>query len=135
MSDQRAVGYRGMWAPPEKDSRSTKNPIGELETIREYLSNYRLTLGMKCEGLSPEQLATRSVPPSTLSLLGLIRHMAGVEHNWFFRTLQGHLTEPRLYEGDLDFDGATADPAVVEDAFTVWREQIGAADRWLDSAT
>jgi hypothetical protein len=35
-----------------------------LATIREYLTNYRLTLGLKCEGLSPEQLARRSVPPS-----------------------------------------------------------------------
>jgi uncharacterized damage-inducible protein DinB len=138
MTGQREVGYRGMWARPEQDPRFGANPVGELATIREYLSNYRLTLGMKCENLSAEQLAARSVPPSTMSLLGLIRHMAGVEHNWFHRTLQGNLDAPPLYRSatqhDLDFDGAVADPAVVEDAFTVWREQIAAADRWLDSS-
>ena len=128
--------YNGMWAPPEGDPRTTVNPVGELATIREYLTNYRLTLGMKCDGLSPEQLARRSVPPSTMSLLGLVRHMARVEHNWFHRTLQVHHDVPRLLwspgDRDLDFNGAVADPDVVEEAFAAWREQIAAADRWLD---
>jgi uncharacterized damage-inducible protein DinB len=115
------------------------SPVGEVATIRVYLSNYRLTLGMKCEDLSPEQLATRSVPPSTMSLLGLVRHMAWVEHNWFYRCLQGHGEVPRLYwspnDNDLDFNGAVADVAVVEDAFMAWKAQIAAADQWLDGLT
>jgi uncharacterized damage-inducible protein DinB len=138
MTDQRVVGFNGMWAPPDQDPRAVGNPVGELATIREYLTNYRLTLGLKCDGLTAEQLATRSVPPSTMSLLGLIRHMAGVEHHWFQRTLQGHRDEPRLYRSaedhDLDFNGAVGEPAVVDDAFTSWRAQIGAADTWLDRA-
>jgi uncharacterized damage-inducible protein DinB len=136
---QHVVGYNGMWAKPEEDRRVMGSPVGELATIREYLSNYRITLGMKCEDLSPEQLATRSVPPSTMSLLGLIRHMARVEHHWFQRTLQGHRDVARLYwspeDNDLDFDGAVGDPAVVEDAFAVWKAQIAAADDWLDGLT
>jgi uncharacterized damage-inducible protein DinB len=139
MTSQRVVGYGGMWVRSDEDPRIAGNPVGELATIREYLSNYRLTLGLKCEDLSPEQLAARSVPPSTMSLLGLIRHMARVEHNWFHRTLQGHPGEPRIYwsaeNNDLDFDGAVADPAVVEDAFAGWRAQIAAADQWLDALT
>jgi uncharacterized damage-inducible protein DinB len=139
MSDQHVVGYDGMWAKPGEDPRLAGNPVGELATIREYLSNYRLTLGMKCDALSPEQLATRSVPPSTLSLLGLVRHMARVEHNWFWRTLQGHHDTPRLFwsqeDHDLDFNGAVADPAVVEEAFAVWKAQIAAADQWVDGLT
>jgi len=136
MTSEHVVGYDGMWVPPADDPRVMGNPVGELATIREYLSNYRITLGLKCEDLSPEDLATRSVPPSTMSLLGLVRHMARVEHNWFQRTLQGHPDQPRLYwspdNHDLDFDGAVADPAVVEDAFAVWKAQIAAADQWLD---
>jgi hypothetical protein len=136
MTDQHVVGYDGRWARPEDDPRSMGTPIGEMATIREYLSNYRLTLGMKCDGLTPEQLATRSVPPSTLSLLGLIRHMAKVEHNWFYRNLQDHRDTPRLYwspdDHDVDFNDAVVDPAVVQDAFASWREQIAAADAWLD---
>ncbi len=53
---------------------------------------------MKCEGLTPEQLATRSVPPSTLSLLGLVRHMAAVEQSWFRRVMGRDLALPRLYD-------------------------------------
>jgi len=139
MTSQQVVGYDGMWAPPEQDPRVLGAPVGELATLREYLSNYRLTLGLKCADLSPEQLARRSVPPSTMSLLGLIRHMARVEHNWFQRSLQGHREVPRLYwspdNNDLDFDGAVADPALVEDAFDAWQAQIAAADQWLDGLT
>jgi uncharacterized damage-inducible protein DinB len=128
-----------MWALPGDDPRVSGNPIGELATIREYLSNYRRTLEMKCDGLSPQQLAARSVPPSTLSLLGLVRHMAQVEHHWFQRSLQGRHDEQRLYwsadNHDLDFDGAVADPAVVDDGFTTWKAQITAADQWLDGLT
>jgi uncharacterized damage-inducible protein DinB len=141
VTSQHVVGYSGRWAPPAEDPRTAGagSPVGELATVREYLSNYRLTLGLKCEGLSPEQLATRSVPPSTMSLLGLIRHMARVEHNWFYRILQEHSEVPRLYwsaeNNDIDFDDAVADPAVVEKAFDDWRAQIAAADRWLDALT
>jgi hypothetical protein len=139
VTERRVVGYASRWAKPEDDPRVATNPVGELATIREYLSNYRLTLGMKCEGLSAAQLATRSVPPSTLSLLGLIRHMARVEHNWFQRALQGHREVPRLFwspeDDDLDFNGAVGDPAVVDDAFSTWKAQIARADEWLDGLT
>ena len=139
MTSRSTVGYDGMWTRPVDDRRTMGTPVGELATIREYLSNYRLTLGMKCEDLTPEQLATRSVPPSTLSLLGLVRHMARVEHTWFYRRLRGHLDAPRLYrtdeDPDLDFNGAVGDTAVVDDAFASWREQIADADRWLDELT
>jgi uncharacterized damage-inducible protein DinB len=138
MTSQHVVGYDGVWVRPEDDPRETASPVGELATIRGYLSNYRLTLEMKCDDLTPEQLATRSVPPSTMSLLGLIRHMARVEHNWFQRSLGGRLDLPRLYwspeDHDLDFTGAVADPAVVEAAFSDWKAEIAAADAWLDTA-
>ncbi len=137
VTERHIVGYDGIWAKPEDDPRVDNNPVGELATIREYLSNYRLTLEMKCEDLTPEQLATRSVPPSTLSLLGLIRHMARVEHNWFQRCLQGHRDAPRPFwspdDHDLDFNGTVGDPGVVDEAFTAWKEQIAAADEWLDA--
>lgn len=139
MTDQHVVGYQGMWAKPEDDARVTGQPVGELATIREYLSNYRLTLAMKCEDLTPEQLATRSVPPSTMSLLGLVRHMARVEHHWFHRTLRGHRDVPRLFwspeDNDLDFNRVVAEPAAVEEAFASWKAQIAAADEWLDGLT
>ncbi|MGZ6768460.1 MAG: DinB family protein [Nocardioidaceae bacterium] len=124
-----------MWTSPENDPRSYGNPVGEKATYREYLGNYRLTIEMKCDGLDADQLARRSVPPSTLSLLGLVRHLAQVENHWFQRVLQGRTDAPRLYkredDRDWDFGGAVPDPAVVKDAFETWKAEIAEADRWL----
>ena len=126
-----------MWTTPEDDPRSYGNPVGEKATYREYLSNYRLTIQMKCDGLDAEQLARRSVPPSTLSLLGLVRHLAQVENHWFQRVLQGRTDAPRLYkradDPDWDFNGATPDPASVAEAFATWKAEIVSADEWLDA--
>ena len=125
-----------LWVDPAEDPRTFGNPQGELATYREYLTNFRQTLRMKCDGLSPEQLATRSVPPSTLSLLGLVRHMAKVEHSWFQRVLRQQMELPRLYrpddEPDHDFDAAVGTQECADDAFTTWSAQVGGADAWLD---
>ena len=126
-----------MWVDPADDPRTYGNPEGEKATLREYLGNYRLTLDMKCGGLDAEQLARRSVPPSTLSRLGLVRHLAQVENHWFQRVLQGRTDRPRLFkrddDKDADFNDAVADPAVVEEAFAAWKAEIAAADGWLEA--
>ncbi|HWU23879.1 MAG TPA: DinB family protein [Nocardioides sp.] len=128
-----------MWTDSENDPRTSGDPHGELATYREYLTNYRLTLAMKCEELSPEQLATRSVPPSTMSLLGMVRHMAKVEHSWFQRALQGNLDEPRPFfdaeHRDADWDGAVGTEQCVEEAISTWEHEIGRADAYLDTLT
>ena len=126
-----------MWTDPENDPRTYGNPVGELATYREYLDNYRLTIRLKCEGLDPEQLVRRSVPPSSLSLLGLVRHLAQMENHWFQRVLQGRTAAPRLYkredDPDADFGGAAPEPAIVRDAFETWASEIAKADDWLDA--
>jgi uncharacterized damage-inducible protein DinB len=125
MSERR---YPDMWVDPEDDPRETDMMSrGEKQILVEYLDAYRMTLEMKCDGLDAEQLARRSVPPSTMSLLGLVRHLAAVEHGWFQLVLQGRKSA-RLYgkdeEPDADFDGAVGDPAVVEEALAQWRSQV-----------
>ena len=124
-----------MWMDPAEDPRTYGNPVGEKATYQEYLANYRLTLELKCAGLDAEQLARRSVPPSSMSLLGLVRHLAGVENHWFHRVAQGHLDAPKLFErsSDEDFEGAAADATVVDEAYALWRAEIAAADAWLDA--
>jgi uncharacterized damage-inducible protein DinB len=123
-----------MWLPEDEDPRTYGNPQGEKATYVEYLANYRLTLGLKCQGLTPEQLATRSVPPSTMSLLGLVRHMARVEHNWFQRTARA-TGEDRIYwsaeDDDLDFNAAEPTQECVDDAFASWQREIGLAEDWF----
>jgi uncharacterized damage-inducible protein DinB len=98
-----------------------------------WLDFHRATLEMKCAGLGPAQLATRAAEPSTLTLLGLVRHMADVERGWFRRRL-GAEDAPPLYYSDADPDGdfdnvdpATADAATVEAAFATWRAECAPA--------
>ena len=121
----RAIVYPDMWVDPDDDPRDSAGdrPEGELATLQDYLKSYRLTLLMKCEGLDAGQLARRSVPPSTMSLLGLLRHLAEVERDWRGWILPG---EPpsKLYAGG-DFDGAVAEQAVVDAAYAdLAREQV-----------
>jgi uncharacterized damage-inducible protein DinB len=122
-----------MWADPADDPRNSEgdSPDGELATLQDFLTNYRLTLRMKCEGLDAEQLARRSVPPSTMSLLGLLRHLAEVERDWRNWITEGDPL-PAVYGGDdADFDGAVADQAVVDAAYADLEREQAATDAAL----
>ena len=76
---ERRFGWSDMFVAPEEDPRTQAPSVGERATLIDFLAGYRQTLELKCQGLGPEELARRSVPPSNMSLLGLIRHMADVE--------------------------------------------------------
>ncbi|MFC6006824.1 DinB family protein [Angustibacter luteus] len=79
---------------------------GEREALAAYLEYYRATVEMKCRGLTTAQARTRSVPPSTMSLHGVVRHLAGVERWWFQQNFERR-DVPFLFftadEPDLDF--------------------------------
>jgi len=125
--------YPDMWADPGDDPRNSAgvSPDGELATLQDYLRNYRLTLRMKCEGLDPGKLARRSVPPSTMSLLGLLRHLAEVERDWRNWIVPGD-PAPRLYgAGDAAFEDAVAEQALVEGAFADLGREQAATDGLL----
>ncbi|MEV5610427.1 DinB family protein [Streptomyces sp. NPDC052225] len=131
----RQFAWSNMFVTPEEDPRSEGGFVGERANLVGYLRDYRLTLEMKCAGLDAEQLARRSVPPSTMSLLGLVRHMARVERIWF-RKVHAGLDVPDLFrtpeQRDADWDGAVGDPAVVEEAFRLWREEIAFAEKYVE---
>jgi uncharacterized damage-inducible protein DinB len=97
---------------------------GEREMLSAWLDWHRATLAVKCEGLTDGQLRERSVPPSSLSLLGLVRHMADVERGWFRQVLSG-ADVPDLYartqDPDADFNGSTSGDAAA--AFTAWEAE------------
>ncbi|PWR12948.1 hypothetical protein DKT69_22485 [Micromonospora sicca] len=120
-----------MFVRPEDDPRSEGGYHDERSMLVGYLRDYRLTLEMKCADLDAEQLARRSVPPSKMSRLGLLRHLAEVERSWFRRVMAGQ-DVPKLYsaEGERDgaFDNAVGDPAVVEEAWRTWRTEIAFAE-------
>jgi uncharacterized damage-inducible protein DinB len=125
--------YPDMWADPGEDPRNSAgvSPDGELATLQDYLTNCRLTLLMKCEGLDPGQLARRSVPPSTMSLLGLIRHLARGERAWCNWIGAGD-PAPDLYgPGDAAFEIASADQALADTAFADLAREQAATDAVL----
>jgi hypothetical protein len=96
----------------------------ELTTLTTFLDFNRETLALKCDGLTPEQLRERAVPPSSLSLLGLVRHMAEVERNWFRPVLAGEEMRT-IFAPDMDWEVAFSEveTAAPDDAFEIWRAE------------
>ena len=100
----------------------------ERAMLEAWLEYHRATLEMKCDGLSTDQLREQSVPPSSLSLLGLVRHMAEVERSWFRRTLAGE-DAGYIYctDDDIDADFDRVDTADPDEAFATWRAECARA--------
>ena len=97
---------------------------GERETLRAFLDYHRATLAMKCDGLSDDDLRRRSMPPSTLSLLGLVRHMAEVERTWFRRVINAE-DIPLVWSDDGNFQAAyDASMSTRSEAFEAWQAEV-----------
>ena len=119
-----------MREPTVRDDRIDPPLLGgERETVRAYLDYHRATLAMKCQGLSDEELRQRSMPPSALTLLGLVRHMAEVERTWFRRVINGE-DIPLIWSKEGDFQAAyDASGSSRAEAFGAWQEEVGHARR------
>jgi hypothetical protein len=132
---ERRFGWSNLFVAPDEDPRSETPSVGERATLIDFLTGCRQTLELKCRGLDPEQMARRSVPPSNMSLLGLVRHMADVERYWFRQVLSGE-DAPRRYrtteDRDADFNGASADPALVVEAWDAWRAEVTYAEQCVE---
>jgi uncharacterized damage-inducible protein DinB len=72
----------------------------EREMLQDWLDWHRATLLRKCAGLDATRLARRAVPPSSLSLLGLVRHMADAERGWVRQTFRGEQIPDLYYRSD-----------------------------------
>ena len=97
---------------------------GERETLRTFLDYHRATLAMKCDGLSDDELRRPSMPPSTLTLLGLVRHMAEVERTWFRRVINAE-DIPLRWSDDGDFQAAyDASVSTRSEAFEAWQAEV-----------
>jgi hypothetical protein len=110
--------------PPDGDERGV---------VLGWLAFHRDALAAKCRGLTDEQLADRSAPPSALSLLGIVRHMADMERAygaWAF----GPKTDPvwvwGAYEdgNEPDFD---CDASMAQESLRLWRDETHRTDEAL----
>ncbi|HVC22756.1 MAG TPA: DinB family protein [Candidatus Dormibacteraeota bacterium] len=127
-----------MWVDEKEDPRYAGGEVtDERSNLIEYLRASRLTLEMKCAGLSPQQMAMKSVPPSDMSLLGLVRHLADVERSWFRSVLAGEETAPLFRTAESREDPwllALPEEKVVEEAWQAWRSEVANAERFVAQA-
>ncbi|MFI5497559.1 DinB family protein [Nocardia asteroides] len=117
------------WTAPEVQPERTLVGADERPMLQSWLDFHRQSLLNKCGGLDAGQLATRSVPPSTLSLLGLVRHLTEVERGWFRVAAAGLDVAPAYgseAEPDADFDDLDSVPA--EAAFAAFHTEVAACD-------
>jgi uncharacterized damage-inducible protein DinB len=125
------------WTAPTVERVDPDLVAGERRALEQWLEFHRATLLMKCAGLTDDDLKRRALPPSALSLLGLVRHMTEVER-WWFRMHAAGEDLPWLYsedDRDGDFDDVDdADAAADLDAYRLECEAATAvvADRDLD---
>lgn len=101
------------WTAPAVERTEPDRISGERAALEQWLDYHRATLLMKCSGLTAEQLKRRAMPPSTLSLLGLVRHLTEVERWWFRMHASG---EPLEFPYDPEQTGADFDDIADADA-------------------
>ena len=129
---------RMTWTAPQINRQRTPIVAGERQMLEAWLDFHRQTLLGRCSGLTAGQLRQRAAPPSTLSLLGLVRHMTDVERGWFRRRIAGE-DVGFLYSSEADPDGEfdRVEGADAEQDFATYLEELelarrAAAGRGLD---
>jgi len=123
---------------PDPGATRTDPPLlgDERATLVGFLDYQRATLAGKCRGLDPAQLRERSVPPSPLSLLGLVRHMAEVERAWLRVRFSGEAIGSHwVTDDDPDAEFDHVEGADVAEAFAAWEEEWATANRIIAAAS
>jgi hypothetical protein len=126
------------WKAPARPEPSV-SPVDERSALEDRLEYQRSTLLLKCAGLKPEQLAEQSVPPSNISLLGLVRHLSAVEP--WFHSYDGE-PDHQFFWNDVPgasdgFEGVSVDHAAADlDSYhaSVERSRQAVRERGLDDA-
>jgi hypothetical protein len=121
------------WTPPDVARIDEPFTGPERDILDGFLDWHRSTLPWKCAGLAGEQLALASVPPSNLSLLGIVRHVADMERAWFRIRFRGEPL-PRLYDHE-DAAFTRADPDRAEADFAVFTEECDLARKAVARAS
>lgn len=103
---------------PEVADTRTGPPFlaGERESLEAWLEFYRETLPVKIGGLTASQLCQASVPPSTMTIAGVVRHLTDVERYWFSNIVAG-TTQPARHKAedpDADFNAHSPETALAD---------------------
>jgi len=122
------------WKAPDVERPEGPLTGPERPMLQAFLDWQRATLLHKCAGLTGEQLAGRTVPPSGLSLLGLIRHMTNVERTWFRQRFAGEPVD-HPFGGDQTADFERTDPARAAADYARLTEEFRLADAAVANAS
>jgi hypothetical protein len=108
----------------------------ERVSLTSWLDFHRATLRQKCDGLSGPQMVQASVPPSGLTLLGLVQHMTYVEWWWFEHNFAGgDMPEPMCTDDDPDIDFHALDPDHLDAAWAAFGAQCAHSRALVEGAT
>jgi uncharacterized damage-inducible protein DinB len=128
MGASRVSGVTSTWTAPPVERTPPGRHHGEREALEAWLDYHRDTLLWKCAGLTAEQLKERAVPPSTLTLLGLVRHMTEVERSWFrIHAADQDMAYPYSSDDDKDADFDNVDGADAQADLEAFRQEIAEA--------
>lgn len=109
----------------------------ELELLTGFLNFHRQTLRIKASGLSRDQLNT-PLPPSSMTLAGLLKHLAFVEDNWFSYVLHSKTRhkywDQADWEADPDWDWHSAAENTPEELFELWEASVARSEKLLQQA-
>jgi hypothetical protein len=101
----------------------------EVGVVTGWLAFHRDALAANCEGLTAEQLVTPSAPPSSLTLLGLVRHLTEIERDYLVNDLSGvHHGYHYVSDDDPEADVENLDVSMVEGSMSRWYAERDAAD-------
>ena len=106
----------------------------EKTTLVAFVDYHRQTLLLKCAGLTPDQLVSRPSPPSSLCLLGLLRHLTEVEFGWLHARFSGEQDREIYGPGDADLDVTEADEQSVSAAFALYAEFVARSQQIVAAA-
>lgn len=133
MGKEITVATSQVWPVPRR--AVIPRAADEFTMLKAYLEHYRETFELKCAGVPADRMAERSSPPSTMSLHGLTRHLAGVERWWFAINFAG-LDLPMLHysddDPDEDFESLDGDPF---EALELWRAECERSREIVESAS
>ena len=115
-------------APPIDTRTELPSMAGERESLDAWVEFYRETLLLKIDGLDAEQLCLRSVPPSALSPIGIVRHLTDVEAYWLREVLlDEEQPDPHCSEDNPNGDFDDVDPATALADVEAYRREIEAS--------
>lgn len=126
----REFGWWDMFVNEDDDPRTDGGwDNDERSILLGFLADRRLTLELKCSGLDAEQMTRPSVPPSDMTLLGLVRHLTTVESYWFQKVIAGEDTAPPYRDADGGDVAFVVDPEATEVSWSAWRDEVARSEK------